>query len=139
MAPAEFVDGAEDAAERREARKSDSSGLPSSDETASAPIRIVKAIRKKPNAAFSTPGFPVASRTPPASHEPANSPSAVAAPPSRPRKANTVAISCSGATKIASRSPTVGWSAAFTHPTSSAAYMNIPMPNAKNPSGIGLP
>lgn len=50
------------------------------------------------------------------------------------RKANTVAISCSSATKIASRSPTFNWSAAFTHPTSGAAYMNMAIPNAKNPS-----
>src|SRR5437868_5233581 len=72
-------------------------------------------------------------------HEPVNRPSATPAIVSRARNASTVAIASSGPTNVTKIRPTVCPSVALTHSASSAAKRNMPMPNAKNPSGTAEP
>src|SRR4051794_22619392 len=114
-------------------------GLPRNAAQPSRTITIVNASRKYATPGSSTPGFACMVVTPPTSHEPPNKPSVAAATVSRARNAKTVAISSSGATKVARIKPIVCPSLVFTHGASRAAYRNIPIPNAKKPSGIDDP
>src|SRR5579884_3628717 len=85
------------------------------------------------------PGFAWMVSTPVRSHEPLKRPSATPDIVSRDRKANTVATSSMGATKLSSIQPIVCVSVGFTQPASSAAYRNIPSPKTRKPSGTTLP
>jgi hypothetical protein len=114
-------------------------GLPSRAAPARRTTTIVNAIRKYPTAGSSTPGSASIVARPPTNHDPAKSPSVAAATVSRARNAKIVATSSSGATKPASSSPIECDSVAATQGASSAAYRNMPIPNAKNPSGIEDP
>jgi hypothetical protein len=92
-----------------------------------------------PSVTLVEPAGVVSSARPSASHEVVKRPSVVAASVSRARKANTVATSSSGKTKLASSSPTSRCSPTEIQPIAWQANSSIPIPKEKNPSGRPLP